>query len=118
MGAGSPSLYVAAVAYLNAFYPVFPTGIKYQPTPADNYWENQIAALLPRRDYLPQSQEKSRFFCAPSLLASRIRKNSEATGNPRCSHNQHRIPIAVEPILFANRLSIRLGNQLPAAKRL
>ena len=36
----------------------------------------------------------------------------------RSSNNQHRIAVAVEAILFANRLPIGFGNQFPAAKRL
>lgn len=87
-----------------------------------------IAALLDKRDYLPQSPEKSRFF-----MRGWLRRQGHGLSVARCAgggmpgasigegtrlNDQHRVAVAIKAVLFVHRLAIRLGRQLPPGERL
>lgn len=75
---------------------------------------NPIAALLAKRDYLPQSPEKSRFFMrlddGDRAVKLRRRPTNRQRGAHPPSNDQHGIPIAVKAVFLVHRLSIGLGR--------
>ena len=79
---------------------------------------DQIAALLDKTGLPAPVPEKSRFLCAdlcgPCLVARCFCNGPRTTQHH--SDNQHRVAVAVEAVLFLNRLPVGLGNKFRAAE--